>query len=61
MNHTLNIISEVLKVNGSIYDIIEAYLNFKNKHFKNFQKEFGNQFNDYRENVEEKENCIMKN
>ena len=30
-----NIISEELNVKGNIYDIIEAYLNYKNKHFKN--------------------------
>ena len=43
-------------MNGNFYDLIEAYLNYKNKHFKIFQKEYENQFNDYRdENVEEKE------
>ena len=29
----LKIISEELNVKGNIYDIIEAYLNSKNKHF----------------------------
>ena len=44
---------------GNIYDIIEAYLNYKNKHFKIFEKEHENQFNDYRdEDLEEKEKNI---
>ena len=55
----LKIISEEINVNGNIYDIIEAYLNYKNKQFKRFEKELENQFNDYRdEDVEEKEKCI---
>ena len=49
------IISEEINVKGNIYDIIEAYLNYKNKYFKIYEKEYEKQFNDYRdENVEEK-------
>ena len=57
----LEIISKELNVKGNNYDKIEAYLNYKNEHFKNYEKEYENQFNDYRdENVEEKEKCINK-
>ena len=56
------IISEELNVNGKIYDIIEAHLNYKNKHFKNFEKQYENQFDENRDkNVEEKENYIIEN
>ena len=52
----LKIISEELNVKGSIYDFLEAYLEYKNKHFKISEKEYENQFNDYRdEEVYEKE------
>ena len=52
----LKIVSEVLNVNGIIYDLIEAYLNYKNEQFKIFEKEYENQFNNYRdEDVEERE------
>ena len=41
---------------GTVYDTIEAYMEYKNKHFKIFEKEYEDQFDDYRdENVEEKE------
>ena len=51
--------SEELKIKGKNYDIIEVYLNFRNKSFKIFEKEYENQFNDYRdEHGEEKENYI---
>ena len=40
---------------GTVYDTIEAYMEYKNKHFKIFEKEYEDQFDDYRdENVEEK-------
>ena len=52
-------ISKELNVSGYIYDIIEANLNYKNKHFKIFEKEYENQFKDNRnEDVEEKEKYI---
>ena len=51
----LKIISEELDVKRNIYDIKEAYQNYKNKHFKIFEKEYENHFNDYRDkDVEEK-------
>ena len=48
-----------MAVRGTVYDTIEAYVEYKNKHFKIFEKEYESQFNDYRhENVEEKEKYI---
>ena len=44
---------------GSVYNTIEAYMEYKNKYFKIFEKEYENQFDDYRdENIEEKEKYI---
>ena len=55
----LKILSQELNVKGNIIDIIEAYLNFKNKHFKIYEKEYENQFSDYRdEDKDEKEKYI---
>ena len=55
----LKIINKELAVKGTVYDTIEAYMKYKNKHFKIFEKEYEDQFNDYRdENVEEKEKYI---
>ena len=55
----LKIISEELNVKRNIHDIIEVYLNYKNKHFESFEKEYESQFIDYRdEDVEEKEKYI---
>ena len=51
----LKIISKQLCGKGNDYDIIEAYIEYKNKHFKIFEKEYEDHFNDYRdENIEEK-------
>ena len=50
----LKIISKELNVTGIIYDIIEVYSNYKNKHFKIIEKEYENKFNDYRDIDEEK-------
>ena len=51
----LKIISEQLNIKGIIYDKKEAYLNYKNELFKIFEKEYEDQFNDYRqENEDEK-------
>ena len=58
----MKIISEELNFKGDVYDIREAYMIFKNKHLKTFEKEYENQFNDYRdENVEEKQKYINEN
>ena len=56
----LKIISQELRVEGSVYDKTEAYMKHKkNEHFKIFGKEYKNQFSDYRiENIEEKEKSI---
>ena len=44
---------------GNIHDIIETYLEYKNKYLKFFEKEYESKFNDYRkENVDEKEKFI---
>ena len=52
-------ISQQLKIEGSVYNKIEAYTKYKSKHFKIFEKEYENQFSDYRnENIEEKEKYI---
>ena len=52
-------INKELAVKGTVYDTIEAYMECKNKHFKVFEKENEDQFDDYRlENVEEKEKYI---
>ena len=51
--------SEELNFKRKSYDIVEAYLNCKKMLFNIYEKEYENQFNDYRdENVEEKENII---
>ena len=43
----LRIISEQLNVKGKFYDIVEAYLNFRNKHLEIIKKDFESKFNDY--------------
>ena len=46
-------------MNGNFCDIIEAYLNYRNKRFKKIEKEYESKFNDYRDDdVEEKEHFI---
>ena len=57
----MKIINKELAVKGTVYDTIEAYMEYKNKHLKIFEKEYENQFDDYRdENLEEKEKYIIK-
>ena len=57
----MKIINKELAVKGTVYDTIEAYMEYKNKHFKIFEKEYEDQFDDYRdENVEEKEKYISE-
>ena len=52
----LKIINKELAVKGTVYDTIETYMEYKNKHFKIFEKEYEDQFDGYRdENMEEKE------
>ena len=55
----LKIINKELAVKGTVYDTIEAYMEYKNKYFKIFEKEYESQFNDYREeDLDEKEKYI---
>ena len=55
----LKIINKELAVKGTVYDTIEAYMEYKNKYFKIFEKEYEDQFDDFRdEDVEEKEKYI---
>ena len=55
----LKFINRELAVKGTIYDTIEAYMEYKSKHFKIFEKEYEDQFDDYRdEKLEEKEKYI---
>ena len=50
------IISKELVVKGNTYEIFEEYLKYKKKHYEIFEKEYENQFDDYRkENVDDKE------
>ena len=54
-------ISEELNVKGNIYyriNIIEASLEYKNKHLKIYEKEYESKLNDYRDEDEGKENFI---
>ena len=58
-NDILENINKELAVKGTVYDTIKAYMDYKNKHFKIFEKEFEAQFVDYRdEDIEEKEKYI---
>ena len=55
----MKIISKELCVKGNDYDIIEAYMEYKNKHFKVLEKEYEDQLHDCRdENVEDKDKYI---
>ena len=55
----LEIIKKEFGVIGTVYNAIEAYMEYKNKHFKIFEKEYENQFDDYRdEDIDEKEKYI---
>ena len=54
-------INKELAVKGTVYDTIEAYMEYKNKHFEIFEKEYENQFNDYRlANENEKQKYISE-
>ena len=52
------ILSKELGVKRNICDIIEEYLSYKKKHYEVFEKEYGNQFNDYGLENEDKEKYI---
>ena len=54
-NDILKTINKKLAVIGTVYDTIKPYMEYKCKHFKIFEKEYEDQFTDYRdENVEKK-------
>ena len=52
----LKILSEKLNVKGNVYDIIEAYMKYKNEHLKIIKEEYEKKFNDYWDIDEEKMN-----
>ena len=55
----LEIIKKELGVIGTVYNTIEAYMEYKNKHFKIFEKKYESQFDDYRdEDIDKKEKYI---
>ena len=57
----LKFISEELNVKGNNYDIVEVYMNYRKKHYKNFEKEYESKFSDYRdEDIEQKKNSSMR-
>ena len=45
----LKYLSKELCVKGYVYDFLEAYLNYKIKHFKIVEKDYEIQINDYRD------------
>ena len=54
------IISKVLNVKGNIYKKTEAYLKYKKKHSDIYEKEYKNQFNDYRDEDEDGKQKYVK-
>ena len=55
----LKITSKELNVKVNIYDVVEAFSIYKNKHFKIIEREYEDKFSDYRDfNVGEKEKYI---
>ena len=49
----IKILSRELKVEGNVYDIIEAYMKYKNDHLKILKEEYESKFKDYRDMDEE--------
>ena len=56
----LKINSEELKIKENLFEIIEAFLDYKNKHFKIIEKEYGKKYNDYRDEYREEKKLSMK-
>ena len=57
----LKILSEELKVKGNVYESIEAYIEYKNKHLKIIKEEYESKFDEYRKIDEaEMNNYIIK-
>ena len=60
-NDVLKNSSQKLEVEGTIYDIIEAFMKRRNDHLKIGQEEYESNFNDYRDkDEEERDNYINK-
>ena len=58
----LKVSSEELKVEGNVYDIIEAYMKNKNEHLEIVKEEYESKFNVYRDiDEEERNNYINEN
>ena len=58
----LEILSRELKVEGNVYEINEAYMNYKNNHLKIIKEKYESKFNDYRDiDEEELEKYLNKN
>ena len=56
------IISKELCVKGSTYGIFDEYLKYKKKHYEIFEKEYEDQFDDYRDEDEEgKQKYVSEN
>ena len=52
-DEVFNILSKELIDNGNVYEFLEKYFEYTNKHRKIKENEYDSQFNDYRENDEE--------
>ena len=48
----LNIIARELKVEGIVYDLIEAYMTYENDRLKVIKEKYENKFRDYRDKEE---------
>ena len=44
-DEVLEVLSEELKVEGNVYDIIEAYMKYKNEHLEITKEEYESKFN----------------
>ena len=53
-DEVVNIISKELDSNGNVCEILEKYFEYTNKQKKTIEDEYDSQFNDYRDNDEEK-------
>ena len=58
-NDVRKILSDELNVKGNVYDIIEAYMKYKNEHLKIIKKGYESKFNDCRDINEKEMNNYM--
>ena len=49
-DEVFNIIPRELDNNGNVYDVLDSYFEYTNKHTKIMENEYDSQFNDYRDN-----------